>query len=207
MTLCAGSGAFQTRVIAWTRGLSGTIESAAAIAASAPSTAPVWAEGGSLVIVSSQVPRHLNGAVQSGIATAVPSTQLFASLLRYDENWEPQPYLAESWEVSQDGLSVTLNLVAGATFHDGTPITSEDVAFSLMTTKEKHPFKSMFAPVEAVDTPDPLTVVIRLSQPHPALFLAQSTALAPVMPKHVYGDGQDVASHPRNSTDVVGSGR
>lgn len=179
---------------------------AAAIAAGALSTTPVWAEGGTLVMVSSQVPRHLNGAVQSGIATAVPSTQIFASPLRYDENWEPQPYLAESWEVAEDGLSVTLNLVSGATFHDGTPITSEDVAFSIMTTKENHPFKSMFAPVESVETPDPQTAVIRLSQPHPALLLSLSPALAPVIPKHIYGDGQDIKAHPRNSTDVVGSG-
>ena len=108
---------------------------AAAVATAALSAAPVFAEGGTLVIASSQVPRHLNGAVQSGIATAVPSTQIFASPMRYDENWEPQPYLAESWDVSEDGLTVTLNLVDNATFHDGEPVTSEDVAFSIMTIK------------------------------------------------------------------------
>lgn len=161
--------------------------------------------GGTLVIASTEVPRHLNGAVQSGIATAVPSTQLFASLLRYDEGWEPQPYLAESWEESEDGLSVTFKLVQNATFHDGEPITSEDVAFSIETIKASHPFQSMFAPVEAVETPDPHTVVIRLSQPHPALLLALSPALAPILPKHVFGDGQDIRSHPANS-DPVGSG-
>ena len=48
--------------------------------------------GGTLVIGSTQVPRHLNGAVQSGTATAVPSSQIFASPLRYDENWDPEPY-------------------------------------------------------------------------------------------------------------------
>ena len=64
---------------------------AAVIAASALSSAPLFAEGGTLVIVANQVPRHLNGAVQSGIATAVPSTQIFASPLRYDEDWTPQP--------------------------------------------------------------------------------------------------------------------
>ncbi|MBQ0804964.1 MAG: ABC transporter substrate-binding protein [Sulfitobacter sp.] len=178
---------------------------AAALATVALSAAPVFAEGGTLVIASSQVPRHLNGAVQSGIATAVPSTQIFASPMRYDENWEPQPYLAKSWEVSEDGLSVTLNLVDNATFHDGKPVTSEDVAFSIMTIKENHPFKSMFAPVEAIETPDPLTAVIKLSQPHPALLLAMSPALAPILPKHVYGDGQDIKSHPANSAPV-GSG-
>lgn len=164
------------------------------------------AQDKTLVIASTQVPRHLNGAVQSGTATAVPSTQLFASPLRYDEGWEPQPYLAESWEVSEDGLSVTLNLVKGATFHDGEPITSEDVAFSIMTTKENHPFTSMFEPVTGIDTPDEHTAVIQLSKPHPALLLALSPALAPIIPKHIYGDGEDVKSHPRNTEDVVGSG-
>jgi len=138
---------------------------ASAIAMSSVASS-LWADGGTLVIASTQVPRHLNGAVQSGIATAVPSTQIFASPLRYDENWNPQPYLASSWDVAADGKTVTLNLVQNATFHDGT---------------------------------------INLSQPHPALLLALSPALAPVLPKHVYGDGQDPKSHPANSAPI-GSG-
>lgn len=161
--------------------------------------------GGDLVIVSTQVPRHLNPAVQSGLATALPGTQIFASPLKYDENWEPHPYLAKSWEWSDDGLSLTLNLEENAKFHDGEPVTSEDVEFSLLTIKQHHPFSSLFAPVEAVDTPDPHTAVIRLSQPHPALLLALSTALSPIIPKHVYGDGQDIPTHPANS-QTVGSG-
>lgn len=175
---------------------------AACLAAISLAPAPAFAEGGTLVIASTQVARHLNGAVQSGIATGMPSTQIFASPLRYDENWNPQPYLAESWTVSEDGLSVELNLVQDAVFHDGMPVTSEDVAFSIMTTKEHHPFKSMFAPVEAIETPDAHTAVIRLSQPHPALLLALSPALAPVLPKHVYGDGEDPKSHPANSAPI-----
>ncbi len=178
---------------------------AVAVSAMSLSALPAYSEGGTLVIASTQVPRHLNGAVQSGIATAVPSTQIFASPLRYDENWEPQPYLAESWTVAEDGLSVTLNLVKNATFHDGKPVTSEDVAFSIMTIKENHPFQTMFAPVSSIDTPDANTVVINLSQPHPALLLAMSPALAPILPKHIYGDGQDVKSHPANPAPV-GSG-
>lgn len=178
---------------------------AAAVAVASLAATPIFADGGTLVIATTQTPRHLNGAVQSGIATAVPSTQIFASPLRYDENWQPQPYLAESWAVADDGLSLTLNLVKNATFHDGKPVTSEDVAFSIMTTKENHPFKSMFEPVASIDTPDAHTVVINLSKPHPALLLSLSPALAPVLPKHIYGDGQDVKSHPANSAPV-GSG-
>jgi len=162
--------------------------------------------GGTLIHTLYDTPRHLNPAVQSGIATGAPGAQLFAAPLRYDEDWTPQPYLAESWEWSDDGLSMTLKLVEGATFHDGAPITSEDVAFSIKTVQENHPFKTMFAPVTSVDTSDPLTAVINLSQPHPALLLAMSSHLLPIIPKHVYGDGQDIKTHPQNSENVVGSG-
>jgi peptide/nickel transport system substrate-binding protein len=162
--------------------------------------------GGTLVIGSTQAPRHLNGTVQSGYATAVPGTQLNASPLLFDENFEPQPYLAESWEIAEDGLSVTLNLVEGAVFHDGMPITSADVAFSVITARDNHPFKTMFAPVTGVDTPDPLTAVIQLSQPHPAILLAMSPGLLPIIPKHIFDDGQDIKTHPRNTEDFVGSG-
>lgn len=162
--------------------------------------------GGTLVVGSTQTPRHLNGAVQSGIATAMPSTQIFASPLRFDDKWNPQPYLAESWKLAEDGKSLTLNLRKNAVFHDGKPVTSADVAFSIMAIKANHPFTTMMGPVEKVETPDPYTAVIRMSTPHPAIVLAMSPALCPILPKHIYGDGQDLKSHPRNSTDVVGSG-
>ena len=158
-------------------------------------------KGGTLVIGSTQVPRHLNGAVQSGIATALPSAQIFASPLRYDDAFNPQPYLAESYEVSEDGLSVTLKL-ADAKFHDGKPVTSADVAFSIETVKANHPFKTMFEPVESVETPDEKTAVIKLSKPHPAILLAMSPALLPILPKHVYGDGQDAKTHPANNAPI-----
>ena len=110
---------------------------ATSVATAALLATPTMAEepkkGGTLTMAIQQTPRHLNPAVQSGTATGQPGTQLFASLLRYDEGWNPQPFLAETWEVSADGLSVTINLVKGATFHDGAPITSEDVAFSIDT--------------------------------------------------------------------------
>ena len=162
--------------------------------------------GGTLIIGSTQVPRHLNGTVQSGYATAVPGTQLNASPLLYDDEYNPMPYLAHSWEISDDGLTVTLHLVEDAVFHDGMPITSADVAFSILTAQAHHPFKPMFAPVTGVDTPDAHTAVINLSQPHPAILLAMSPGLLPVIPKHIFDDGQDLPTHPRNTENFIGSG-
>ena len=171
---------------------------------------PAWAEepkrGGTLVVGFTQQPRNLNGAVQSGVATALPSTQLFASPLRFDDKWNPQPYLAESWKMAEDGKSLTLNLHKNALFHDGHPVTSADVAFTIMAIKAYHPFKPMMAPVVGVDTPDAHTAVIRTSAPHPALLLCMSPALCPILPKHIYDDGQYLPTHPRNSANVIGSG-
>lgn len=166
-----------------------------------------WAQksGGTLVWGVTQAPRHLNPAVQTGFATQSPGAQIFASPLRFDDKWNPQPYLAESWSFQDDGLSLMLKLVPNATFHDGKPVTSEDVAFSIMTIKNNHAFSSMFEAVDRVDTPDPLVAVIRLKQPHPAVLYALSPPLCPIIPKHIYGDGQDLKTHPRNA-NPVGSG-
>ncbi|WP_347268437.1 ABC transporter substrate-binding protein [Paracoccus sp. (in: a-proteobacteria)] len=161
--------------------------------------------GGTLVVASLQRPRHLNAAVQSGIATGVPAAQIFATLLRYGETFEPQPYLAESWEFSDDSKTLTLKLRSGATFHDGKPITAEDVIWSLGVTKEHHPFSTMLGPVDTFEAPDAQTVVIRMKEPHPAILLVLSSALTPILPKHVFDDGQDITTHPKNNLPV-GSG-
>ncbi|MFD0915189.1 ABC transporter substrate-binding protein [Pseudahrensia aquimaris] len=179
--------------------LAGTLAATPAFAETCPN------KGGTLVSWLGQTPRHLNPAVQSGVVTGAPGAQLFATPLRYTDGWEPEPYLAESVTTSDDGLSVTIKL-KDANFHDGKPITSEDVKFSVETIKANHPFKAMFGPVESVETPDPKTAVLKLSQPHPALMLAMSSQLMAIIPKHVYGDGQDIKAHPQNSENVVGSG-
>lgn len=163
------------------------------------------AKGGLLVIGTTQRARHLNSAVQSGIATMFPAAQIFASPLRMDANWKPQPYLAEKFELSSDNRSVALTLRKDAVFHDGRPITSEDLRFSIETVRDHHPFKSMYAPVNAVTIDSAQRAVVRLAEPHPALLLAMSTSLTPIIPKHIFGDGTDPKVHPRNA-DPVGSG-
>ena len=186
--------------------LSGAPVAAQTAAPAAPAAAaetPV--AGGTLVVASFQKPRHLNPAVQSGIATALPGAQIFATPLRFGEDFTPQPYLAESWAFSDDNKTLTLKLRQGATFHDGKPITAEDVKYSMEVVKANHPFATMLAPVESVDATDPLTVTVHLSRPHPAILLALSSALMPVLPKHVFDDGTDIKANPKNNLPV-GSG-
>lgn len=151
--------------------------------------------------------RTLNPAVQSGTGTGIPGAQIFAGLVLTDAEFNPTPYLATDWTVSEDGLSVTFNLTEGATFHDGAPITSADVAFSLATVKANHPFgPAMFANVETVETPNASTAIFKLSQPTPGLMLSLHPLLMPIIPKHILDDGQDLKTHPRNMENIVGSG-
>ncbi|MGH7070422.1 MAG: ABC transporter substrate-binding protein [Acetobacteraceae bacterium] len=160
--------------------------------------------GGSLRIQSSKV-INLNPGIQSGIATMIPGAQLFAGLVEFDADWKPHPFLAESWEASKDKLAHTFHLRRGATFHDGKPITSGDVAFSLFTVKNNHPFGvAMFGGVDKIDTPDPSTVIIRLKHPVPSLLVSASSVLLPILPKHVYDQGP-IRTNPAN-LKPVGSG-
>ena len=187
-----------------------TLESAAALTAAmlftaVPAKAEAIPDGGTFTVTWAQNPVSLNPGLSSGISSGIPGAQLFASPLQYDDQWNPHPYLAEKWEMAPDGLSLTLHLVKGAKFHDGTPITSEDVAFSIMAIKANHPFKAMYAPVSGVDTPDPYTAVIRLSKPHPAILLCMSPVLCPIMPKHVYGTDPNIRQNPANKAPI-GSG-
>ncbi|MFV0474268.1 MAG: ABC transporter substrate-binding protein [Pikeienuella sp.] len=176
---------------------------AALIAAAASAQTP---QKGGVFTVAIDGPRHLNPAVQSGNATGIPGVQIFAGLVELDAAFQPQPYLADSWTVSDDGLIYEFRLNEAAVFHDGQPVTSADVAYSLGVVKANHPFGiAMFGAVDRVETPDPKTVRIVLSAPSPALMASLSPVLLPILPKHVYDDGQEIKTHPANSRPV-GSG-
>ena len=86
----------------------------------------ILATGQELTVIMKSPPMHLNNAVTSSTQTIQIATQLFASPLRYDLDWNPEPYLASSWSFSEDKKSLTLHLVPDAVFHDGKPVTSED---------------------------------------------------------------------------------
>lgn len=167
-----------------------------------PRAAP---ERGELVVGLPAMPSHFNPAVLSGGLTVSIGAQLFAGLTRLDHDGNAVPYLAQGWDVAPDGLSVLFHLRPGAVFHDGTPITAEDVAFSLLQCREHHPFRPMLAPVDAVETPDSLTVRVRLHHPYPALPKVLTPSLVPIMPRHIYGQGDPLPRHPANVA-VVGSG-
>ena len=68
----------------------------------------------------------------SANAAAIPGTLLYntmETLVQLDDEGRLQPLLAESWEVSSDGFTYTFNLREGVVFHDGNPLTADDLAW------------------------------------------------------------------------------
>ena len=177
-----------------------TLSSADALAQDTPQ------RGGTLVMVVQPEPPTLAAYQSTAGPVGQVTTKVFEGLLEYDFNLKPQPSLAQSWTVSPDGLTVTFKLQPDVKFHDGKPFTSDDVRFSVMDVLKKlHPRGvNTFRAVTAVETPDPLTAVFKLSQPAPYMMMALSSYESPMIPRHVYGQG-DLANHP-NANRPVGTG-
>ena len=94
--------------------------------------APVAEAGGQVVASIRGEPRSFNRLVDRTLQTEVISALTQARLVRINRvTTELEPWLAERWETSADGLSYTLHLRDGVTWSDGTPFTADDVVFSL----------------------------------------------------------------------------
>jgi len=98
---------------------------------------------------------------------------VFEGLVSIDETGAVKPGLAESWTISEDGLTYTFALNEGVTFHDGTAFDAEDVKFTfdrLLAEDSVNAQKSLYAPISGVNVIDPMTVEFTLSRPD-GLFL------------------------------------
>lgn len=161
--------------------------------------------GGTLNFLIEQEPTALVGIATTAGVTQRIGAKVTEGLLTYDFNLDPLPQLATAWSVSDDGLRYTFTLRDGVQWHDGKPFTSADVAYSVLLLKAHHPRgRTTFAHVTEVQTPDPHTVVLLLSQPAPYLLTALDATAVPIVPRHVY-DGSDPLRNP-NNTAPIGTG-
>ena len=94
---------------------------------------------------------------------------LYDSLLIDAPDGSLQPNLAESWEVSEDGASVTFVLKEGALFHSGRPVTAEavkEVYEAIMDPASGSPLGVLFSPVESIEAVDERTVTLTMAHPY-----------------------------------------
>lgn len=113
-------------------------------------------------------PPHLDPtSAAAGAIDSVLYSNVFEGLTRFMEDGSVVPGLAESWEVSDDGLIYTFKLHDGVMFHDGTAMDAEDVKFSLDRARAEdsaNAQKALFAAITDVTVVDPLTVQVTLSE-------------------------------------------
>ena len=98
----------------------------------------------------------------------------FDRIIQYDDKLQPQPMLAESWDLSDDLKQIKFNLRKGVQWHTGREFTSEDVKWNLLRVRDpKSPsvgFRNQSNWFTSIETPDKNTIVLRSEQPRPALF-------------------------------------
>jgi len=104
----------------------------------------------------------------AGAIDTVLYSNVFEGLTRFASDGSIIPGLAQSWEISEDGLTYTFTLRDGVTFHDGTTMDADDVKFSLDRARAEdstNAQKGLFAPIDTVEVVNPLTVKVTLKQP------------------------------------------
>jgi peptide/nickel transport system substrate-binding protein len=170
--------------------------------------------GGTVVVGSiGEISDGMNVAVSADyVATQHQQFVNLVTLLDYDENLEPRPYLAESWEVADDNSWVLFHIRRDVFWHDGEPTDAHDVAFTYRTVTDpltafpNAAFWDRYVPgEEGVEIIDDYTVRIRM-QPH-AEFLDPFRTVA-ILPEHLLGDvpPEELKQHPYGTQCPVGNG-
>ena len=149
-----------------------------ALAAALAAPRAVWAQapkrGGTLRVSNGGDPPDFDVHQSATYLTQFTGAPCYSTLLRIDPTDSNRllPDLAEKYEVSADGKSVTFQLRDGVTFHNGAPLTSEDVVFSLDRIRKPpsgivSPRKGLLGNVTGVEARSARTVVVLLNQPQP----------------------------------------
>lgn len=126
-------------------------------------------EGGAAVVAVKSDFDSFNPVTNSALATDdVLKYMLFTPLIQFDEKLNPVPHLAERWELSDS--SVTFHLREGVTWHDGRPVTAEDVKFTFDLAKNPETASSLgevyLGLVKSATVVDPKTIRFDFEAPH-----------------------------------------
>ncbi|MBI3305770.1 peptide ABC transporter substrate-binding protein [Candidatus Nomurabacteria bacterium] len=159
--------------------------------------------GGSISIGIVGVPRFINPILASSEADQNLIALIYSGLMRKSEDGTLIPDLAEKYEMSEDGLSYIFTLRENVYFHDGKPVTPEDVIFTINKIKDatiKSPRKADWDGVSA-EKIDEKNIKFILKQPY-ASFLKNTTI--GIMPAHLW-DNSPIELNDAN-TSPIGSG-
>ncbi len=150
---------------------------------------------GAVTMLIESSPTNLDPRIGVDEASAHIDELIFDSLVKKDAHYNPQPWIATSWD-QPDALTYVFHIRQGVHFHDGHLLTSRDVKWTidsahdgtLVTAKS-----GAFLKLDHIDAPDPSTVIMHLKKPDPYLLLNVSDGAIGIVPA---GSGKTFSNHP-----------
>jgi peptide/nickel transport system substrate-binding protein len=180
------------------------ILAAPAIAGAAPlEKCPV--QGGTVRAAMTGSPPSLDFIASFSAHARDVGVYLYEGLVTIDANYDVAPQLAERWTTSADGKTYTFTLRSQVKFHDGSPVTADDVVASIERFLAQSPRKADLSMIASTQAVDPQTVEIVLSRPSAAFMalLAYPGPAVAIMPKKLI---EGVAAGKLPQASVVGTG-
>lgn len=146
-------------------------------------------------------PSNLNPILATDAYESAVNKFVTESLIELDwDTLEYRPQLAERWEVSPDRLRIRFYLKKGVRWDDGTEFTADDVIYSFNTIKNPRVacahLKVYYIEVTRIQRVDRYTVDFHCSRRNHLLVL--NCGSMPIVPRHVFDNGRDFNTHPRN---------
>ena len=142
-----------------------------------------------LINAMSAEPSNLIAMIAGDAASSAISSKIFNSLIKYDDDLNYAPDIAESWKISKDQKTITFKLKKGLVWSDNKPITSKDVMFTwklITNPKTRTPYASDYLLVKKASTPDNFTFEVTYEDNYaPAL---DTWASLNILPQHILKD-------------------
>lgn len=173
-----------------------------------PSNSGDGAGGGTFIVSMGADPTTFNPVLKGDDDGHLIYQNVFDGLLELNINSEVIPGLAETWKISEDGLTYTFNLAQGVKWHDGEPFTSADVKYTYEKIMAEDGFiaSSLNGTLEGIDCPDENTLVLRLKAPDATLLGTLAWYECFIIPQHIYENEADWASCEAATSKPIGTG-
>ncbi len=173
-------------------------------AAGTAPAAPTPVNGDTMVTASIGEPSNLIPALASDTSSTAITEKVYNGLMKVDKDLNIVPDLAESLDISDDGLTLTFHLRKGVRWHDGAPFTSRDPMFTyklMIDPATPTAYGEPYKQVVSAETPDEYTFVVRYEKP---LARALISWCFNIMPAHLF-EGKPLDGHPQ-ARHPIGTG-
>lgn len=177
----------------------------AAAGSESPAPAAPVSTMDTLIVRNTGDPMSFNPTVAADDNLYHAAQCMFHRLTKLDTTKSPVPDAAESWDVSDDALTITWHLKDGLKWSDGEPLTADDVKYTFDYIKE-HPetyFSTSMQIVDSIEVVDDLTVVFHMNTADMSFVARIGWYGTFILPEHVFNNGQKWEDNPASTTPVT----